>query len=64
VRFGWEWLQVFKREDESAWDAYRANLTWPLRPAKAKGARIFNREGRAAAGLDEEFIRRLEESEP
>ncbi len=35
VRFGWTWLQVFKREDESAWDAYRANLTWPLRPAKA-----------------------------
>ncbi|HET9227491.1 MAG TPA: DUF455 family protein [Thermoanaerobaculia bacterium] len=64
VRFGWEWLQVFKREDESAWDAYRANLTWPLRPVKAKGLRIFNREGRAAAGLDEEFIRRLEESEP
>jgi hypothetical protein len=35
-----------------------------LRPAKAKGGRIFNREGRAAAGMDAEFIRRLEESEP
>ena len=63
VRFGWEWLQVFKQEDESAWEAFRANLTWPLRPAKAKGGRIFNREGRAAAGMDAEFIRRLEESE-
>ena len=60
VRFGWTWLQVFKREDESAWDAYRANLTWPLRPAKARG-RTFHREGREAAGLDAEFIRRLEE---
>ena len=63
VRFGWEWLQMFKREDESAWDAFRANLTWPLRPVKAKG-KTFNREGRAAAGLDSEFIRKLEESEP
>jgi uncharacterized ferritin-like protein (DUF455 family) len=62
VRFGWTWLQVFKRDDESAWDAYRANLAWPLRPAKAKG-RSFNRPGREAAGLDDEFIRRLEESE-
>jgi uncharacterized ferritin-like protein (DUF455 family) len=60
VRFGWTWLQVFKREDESAWDAYQANLTWPLRPAKARG-RTFHREGREAAGLEEEFIRRLEE---
>jgi len=60
VRFGWTWLQIFKKEDESAWDAYRANLTWPLRPAKARG-RTFHREGREAAGLDAEFIRRLEE---
>ncbi len=63
VRFGWTWLQVFKEEDESAWDAYQANLTWPLRPAKARG-RTFRREGREAAGLDAEFIRRLEQSEP
>jgi uncharacterized ferritin-like protein (DUF455 family) len=61
VRFGWTWLQIFKREDESAWDAFQANLTWPLRPAKARG-RSFHREGREAAGLDAEFIARLEES--
>jgi len=63
VRFGWTWLQVFKREDESAWDAFRTNLTWPLRPVKARG-RTFHREGREAAGLDAEFIRRLEQDEP
>ncbi len=63
VRFGWTWLQVFKHEDESAWDAFQANLIWPLRPTKARG-RIFHREGREAAGLDPEFIRRLEETEP
>jgi uncharacterized ferritin-like protein (DUF455 family) len=61
VRFGWTWLQVFKRKDEPAWEAFQANLAWPLRPAKAKG-RTFHREGREAAGLDAEFIRRLEES--
>lgn len=61
VRFGWTWLQVFKGGGESAWDTYRSNLDWPLRPAKARG-RTFHREGREAAGLDAEFIRRLEES--
>lgn len=60
VRFGWTWLQVFKKEDESAWDAFRTNLEWPLRPARARG-RTFHRKGREAAGLDAEFIRRLEE---
>jgi uncharacterized ferritin-like protein (DUF455 family) len=63
VRFGWTWLQILKEKDESAWDAFRANLTWPLRPARARG-RIFDREGREAAGLDPEFIRRIEQSEP
>lgn len=61
VRFGWSWLDRFRDEGETPWDAFRASLTWPLRPAKARGAR-FHREGREAAGLDAEFIRRLEES--
>ncbi|HEV8580333.1 MAG TPA: DUF455 family protein [Thermoanaerobaculia bacterium] len=63
VRFGWTWLQVFKGQDESAWNAYCANLAWPLRPDKARG-RTFHRGGREAAGLDAEFIRRLEQGEP
>lgn len=63
VRFGWKWLRALKSEGESEWEAYCANLTWPLRPAKAKG-RAFHRAGRRAAGLEEEFIRRLEESPP
>ncbi len=62
VRFGWRWLQVFKGEDRSAWRAYRDHLTWPLRPAKARG-RTLHRGGREAAGLDEDFIRRLEASQ-
>ena len=63
VHFGWTWLQAFKRRDESAWEAFRTNLAWPLRPAKARG-RTFHRGGREAAGLDAEFIARLEQSEP
>ena len=61
VRFGWKWLQVFKDHDRSAWDTYREHLRWPLRPAKARG-RVFHRSGREAAGLDRDFIERLEES--
>jgi uncharacterized ferritin-like protein (DUF455 family) len=63
VRFGWTWLQAFKERDEPAWETFRANLTWPLRPAKARG-RTFHRGEREAAGLDAEFIARLEQSEP
>lgn len=60
VRFGWEWLQVFKQE-RTAWDAFRESLTWPLRPLKARG-RLFNREARRHAGMDDDFIDRIEAS--
>lgn len=62
VRFGWTWLARFKPEHQSMWEAFRSNLTWPLRPLKAKGPR-FHPEGRIAAGLDPEFIRLLEAEE-
>lgn len=58
VRFGWKWLQIFKGDDESSWEAYARSLHWPLRPEKAR-ARRFHPEGRRTAGLDEDFIRRL-----
>jgi uncharacterized ferritin-like protein (DUF455 family) len=61
VRFGWTWLRRLKAADESEWEAFRAGLTWPLRPAKARGRR-FHRAGREAAGLDADFIARLEAS--
>jgi len=60
VRFGWRWLEAWKGE-RSAWQAYRESLTWPLRPAKAKGRR-FDPRPRRRAGLDDDFIRRLEAS--
>lgn len=61
VRFGWTWLQAWKSEDESAWDVWSRHLAWPLTPVRARGSR-FHRKGREAAGLDPDFIRRLEES--
>jgi uncharacterized ferritin-like protein (DUF455 family) len=60
VAFGWQWLKAWKGES-SAWDTYRQSLTWPLRPAKARGLR-FHRTGRETAGLDHDFIHHLEGS--
>lgn len=62
VRFGWTWLDRFKNDDESMWDAWNRNLAWPLAPGRAKG-RSFYPEGRQAAGLDSEFIERLRDVE-
>ncbi len=61
VRFGWRWLQRFKGADEDPWDAYRRSVTWPLRPALARGER-FHREGRESAELDPDFIEKLARS--
>ncbi len=62
VRFGWRWLVEWKDEAQSAWDAYSANVTWPLRGALARGPRFYP-EGRLAAGLDPSFVQSLAEAE-
>lgn len=58
VRFGWHWLGKFKPAGQSMLEAYRANVTWPLRPALARGPN-FHPESRRDAGLDEEFVRSM-----
>lgn len=63
VRFGWEWLAQFKSPEQTMWEAWTANVAWPLRPATARG-RTFHPQGRTAAGLDPEFIRLLEAHAP
>lgn len=63
VKLGWTWLQRLKEEDRSAWETYNENVIWPLRAARARG-KSFDRAGREAAGLDADFIARLEASEP
>jgi uncharacterized ferritin-like protein (DUF455 family) len=58
VRFAWKWLHKFKRPEDSAWDAYVANIAWPLSPARARG-KNFDTASRVAAGLSQEFIDKL-----
>lgn len=60
VGFGWHWLGRLRPERaETLWETYAAHLKWPLHPALARG-RCFDRRGREAAGLDADFIERLE----
>lgn len=62
VRFGMEWLQRLKPEGQSDWEAFESNLHWPLRPGKSRGD-VFQRDARLAAGMDAEFVDRLEQCE-
>jgi uncharacterized ferritin-like protein (DUF455 family) len=55
VKFGWHWLSKWKDEGQTMEEAYRSNVSWPLRPALAKGP-VFHPESRRAAGMDEAFI--------
>jgi uncharacterized ferritin-like protein (DUF455 family) len=60
VGYGLKWFRKWKREGESDWQAFGRSLRFPLSPSRAKGnGAPFNAEGRAAAGLDEDFIRNL-----
>ena len=62
VRFGIEWLRKMKSASDSDWDVFARHLHWPLRPSKARGE-TFQRDARLAAGLDPEFVDRLEQLE-
>ena len=59
VRFGIEWLRRMKPPGASDWDTFAGHLHWPLRPSKARGE-DFQREARLEAGLDADFVDRLE----
>ncbi len=61
VRHGLHWFRQWKEPDQSDWDAYRSRLTFPMSPERARGPKgFFNREGRVAAGLSDEFIDTVE----
>ena len=62
VAFGWRWLEALKEPHETMWDAYVSRIAWPLRPALARGEQ-FGADPRFAAGLEPEFVRRLEAAE-
>ncbi len=61
VRFGIEWLRALKPADAGDWETYVAHLRWPLRPGKSVG-KNFQREARAQAGLDADFLEHLSQS--
>lgn len=60
VGHGLKWFRRWKERGQSDWDAYRRCLGFPLTPVRAKGLAPFNADSRRLAGLDEDFIRRLE----
>jgi uncharacterized ferritin-like protein (DUF455 family) len=58
VAFGMEWLRRLKPDGQTDWEAYAANLHYPLRPSKSVGD-VFHTEPRLAAGMTEDFVNRL-----
>lgn len=62
VGHGVKWFRKWKEQGNSDWDAFQTYMTFPFAAAKAKaiGNAPFNAEGRRLAGLDEDFIKRLE----
>jgi len=61
VHFAWVWLQKLAEGDP--WETYLAHVKPPLGPQRARGAR-FDREARRRAGLDDDFIGKLEAIAP
>jgi uncharacterized ferritin-like protein (DUF455 family) len=59
VAFAWRWLQRLKPEQEGEWEAYLSGIAWPLAPGRARG-RCFDRRSRLEAGIDADFVDRLE----
>lgn len=63
VGFAWRWMHKLKHPEHSAWATYLQSVTWPLGPARARGKR-FDVASREAAGLDRDFIDRLQDTAP
>lgn len=65
VRFGGHWLRKYKRDDQTAFEAFQENLAINNPMHRAKGTH-FNTEARRLAGLDDAFIEgvRLHKRDP
>jgi uncharacterized ferritin-like protein (DUF455 family) len=59
VRHGLEWFRRWKDPAVSDWEAFEANLEFPLSPSRAKGA-PFDVGSRKSCGFGEDFISRLQ----
>jgi uncharacterized ferritin-like protein (DUF455 family) len=61
VRHGLHWFRQWKKPEQSDWEAYQAQLEFPMSPARARGPKgEFNRAGRLEAGLSNDFIDTIE----
>lgn len=58
VKHGLTWFRRWREPEGSDWQAYLRHLPAPMTPARAKGPTL-DLAGRARAGLDEDFVRRL-----
>ncbi len=58
VAHGLKWFRRWKQPGQSDWDAFCAQLKYPLSPNRAKGP-WFQADGRQEAGLDNSFIENL-----
>ena len=58
VAYGLKWFRRWKNPGESDWEAFCRQLKFPLSPQRAKGLAL-NVEGRRAAGLDADFVAKL-----
>lgn len=60
VGYGLKWFRRWKDPARSDWSAWGDRLAFPLSPARGRGNVPFNGEGRRRAGLDEDFVSRME----
>lgn len=60
VGYGLKWFRRWKDPARSDWAAWEDRLVFPLSPARGRGNVPFNGEGRRRAGLEEEFVSRME----
>jgi uncharacterized ferritin-like protein (DUF455 family) len=59
VKHGVIWFERWRPKCERLFKEWQGSLHWPMTPARAKGL-LFDREGRLAAGLPQEFVDELE----
>ncbi len=61
VGFGARWLRYFSDDDEATFEVFADNLTFYNTPNRARGDAL-NVEARRRAGLDDDFIARMEQA--
>ena len=59
VSFGARWLEYFRPEHQSSFEAYVQNLTFHNEPTRGRGEH-FDANARRRAGLDQDFIKAME----